>query len=161
MLLGRRAGRGWWRYLAETVGEYVLWVAVSVPLYVAAAWLSDATAHDVIRSLACLTSVAVGAWGLGLLFNTCRTWAACAAAFAALLGVVGAPVAHYLMVELADAPARLAWLWNVGPVTNAYGLALPAGGWLPQPLWSWLLWPVIGAVAALIVAVVPSRSTRA
>jgi len=156
LLLAPRAGRALWRYLAETIGEYALVLVASVPLYVTAAWLSNAAAGDVIRSVAHLTTVALAAWGLGLLFQAGGA-AACVAALAAVIGVVGTTAACYLLAELADSPPGWAWLADLSPVLRAFRLARPSATWLPGPGWSWLAWPAVGLVAALLAAVVGKR----
>jgi len=158
LLLRPRAGRGLGLYLLETVGEYILWLAVSVPLYVVAAWLSDATVREVIRGVLYLSAVAAGAWGLGLWFVSGRPAMMTAAVLVAVLAAAGLPVVYYLLAELAASPPGAAWLRWAGPATCAFGLTAARGGrWYPSPLWSWALWLAVGVLAGFARLVVSPR----
>lgn len=149
LLLRPREGRPLGGYLLETVGEYVLWLIVSIPLYAVAGWLSDATAREVARGVLYLSAVAAGAWGLGLWVGSGRAGLAAAAVLAALMAAVGLPVIHYVAAELAESPASLWWLAPAAPATCAFALTADrAGPWHPHPIWAWALWPTIGLLAA-------------
>ena len=149
LLAGLRQGRPWASHAAATVGEYLLWLAVSAPLYLVAAWLADATAADVVRGVLYLSAVAAGAWGLTSWVHAERPVMTPAAVLLALLAAAGAPVACYLLIELTDAAQSVAWLRHAAPLTCAFTNAAPrVETWHPQPLWAWGLWPAVGLLAA-------------
>ncbi|KKL07496.1 hypothetical protein LCGC14_2585430, partial [marine sediment metagenome] len=135
---------------AGDVGEYLLWLTAAIPLYAVAGWLSGAGAGGVVRSVCYLSTVAVGAWGLGTCVASGRRPLAGAAVMMALIGGVGLPVAHYLLIEVAGSAAASGWL-RAAPCTFAFGLAAGAEA---GPYWAWVLWPAIGALAALVTTIV-------
>ena len=137
------------RVLAAGAGEHALWLAASVPLYVVAAWLSDATACDVVRGVLYLAGVAAASWSLAAWAASGRAGALTAVTLVGGAAAVAAPVAWYLLVELADAPPSAGWLPAAAPVTFAFSLAGRSARWLPAPLWAWLLWPAAAVVLAL------------
>ncbi len=161
LLLRARGNRSLASYLLATVGEYVLWLAASVPLYVVAAWVSDATARDVVRAGLYLSGVAAAAWGLGLWVRTRRAGLVTAATLAAALIALAAPAAVYLLAELRGWPSGVDRLLSAAPATCAFRLAHRADNWLPAPLWAWALWPAAGLAAALArLLVKPARPSR-
>ena len=132
-------------FLFRSAAEYIIFLAVSIPLYVVAAYLSDATATDVIRSLLYLSAVATGAMGLGLWAQAGRVSIITAVTLAGALIAVGGPVLCYLLVELTDASMSAGWLWRGSPATCAFESAAARGAnWYPTPIWAWALWPVVG-----------------
>jgi len=147
LLIHSRGSRTLRRYLIETRLEYAVLLAAMVPLYVIAAWLSDAGVRDVLRCLLYLSLVMSAAWGLSLWARGPGT--AAAVGFVAALGAVGLPVVRYLLVELAGGPAWAGGLGHAAPATFAFDLAARSGTFFVGPLWAWMLWPVVGAVAAL------------
>ncbi len=150
LLVGRRQYRRIGVFLFRSVVEYVIFLAVSVPLYVVAAYLSDATATDVIRSLLYLSAVAVGALGLGLWVQAGRAAIVTVVTLAGALVAVGMPVMYYLLAEL-TAAGSVGWLWWASPATCAFeSAAARAANWYPTPLWAWALWPVVGVVLFLV-----------
>jgi len=155
LLIRRRDERPVGRYLVDSVVEYAVLVAASVPLYVLAAWLSDGAARDVARCLLYLTAVVAAAWGLAQWADPRRPAFMTAVALVAAAVALGGPVACYLLAELADSPPGAAWLRRAAPAVFAVGLAGRGPGLLPQPLWAWLLWPAAGALAAVARTLVP------
>lgn len=157
LLAGRRRASRTGAFLLQSAFECVLFLTAGIPLYVVAAYLSDATAADVIRSLLYLSAVATGALGLGLWVRAGfaeasprragRVWIITAVTLAGALIAVGGPVLYYLLAELTDASVSAGWLWWASPTTCAFESA-GAGGtnWYPTPIWAWALWPVVGAV---------------
>ncbi len=145
LLVGQRRYRGIGAFLFRSAVEYIIFLAVSVPLYVVAAYLSDATATDVIRSLLYLSAVATGAMGVGLWARTGRAAIITVVTLAGALIAVGGPVLYYLLVELTDAAGSVGWLWRGSPATWAFESAAARGAnWYPTPIWAWALWPVVG-----------------
>ncbi len=68
------------------------------------------------------------------------------AILAAALLVFGGPAAVYLMLEFVPGGAP-AWLWHICPVLLAWTCAAGRqANFVPQPIWGWLLWPVMAAV---------------
>jgi hypothetical protein len=152
---GHPRPRGRWRGALVLVPEYGLCLAACVPLYVIAAWVSDATPGDVLRGTAYLTAVAVGACGLGLWASTGRATLLTAVALVGILAAVGAPVLAYLLAEMANLYAGVEWLRWAAPTTCAYSLsASRLADWSAAPTWSWFFWPgaaVILGLARLLV----------
>ena len=139
------------KFLFHGVAEYVIFLAASVPLYVVAAWLSDATSTDVSRSLLYLSAVGVGAMGLGLWARTGRTAIITAVTLAGVLIGLGGPAMYYLLVELTSEAGSVDWLWLASPVTCVFDLAGARDpNWYPTPLWAWALWPVAGVTLAFL-----------
>jgi len=165
LLTARRAaaaGRGALslpRYLALAASEYLVGVLVAGPLYLLAAWLSDATALDVVRAVLYLTGVAVAAWGMGAWVLGGATVAGTAAALASVMIALAAPAGYYLLAELTGLAVRAQWLWSAAPVTCAYSAAAArAPLWQPVPIWAWLLWPAAGAALILTRLLIPPRA---
>ena len=84
-----------------------------------------------------------------------RSAAMTVVALVAATVAVGGPVACYLLAELADSPAGAAWLRRATPAVFAFGLARRSPDLLATPLWAWLLWPAVGALAAAARMLVP------
>ena len=157
----RRAGPAW-RRLTLAVGEACLWVAACVPMYVAGAWLSDASGADVFRAGVYLAGLWLAAWGLSSWHAAGRSVLAVPAVLVALSGAVGLPVVSYLLAELAGATVAAGWLARAAPVLRIFTLARRGGALLPGPWWSWVLWPAVGVAAGLVRLLVPaSQSPRA
>ena len=130
-------------------GEYVMLLVASAPLYVVAAWLSDAAAGDVVRGLLYLTGVAMAAWGLSLWVRKGHAATTTAAALAAALIAVGMPLTYYVLTEMTGRGVPPEWLFSAGPATCAYSVAAARGAsWHPAPIWAWALWPGVAAALA-------------
>jgi hypothetical protein len=159
LIIARRAERrAFLPGLLTEAGEFLTLLIAGAPLYLVGAWLSDATALDVIRGVLYLAGVGVAAWGLGL-------WASAArAAILSAVALVGAaalaaPVVYYLVAEVSPAGTRLGWLWSAGPVTCAFSVAAARGQqWHPAPLWAWALWPGVGAALACGRLLLPANT---
>lgn len=139
----RRPQRYWRDVCLETLGFTI----AAVPFLLAAAYVSDATASDVIRA----SLVVLAAWPL--------SWAAGrwmagpgrpAALVAMLVMLAGLPAMFYVAREfLALMPSD--WMWDLAPATSAWKNAASRGaGILPQPLWppvAWLAMAIASTVA--------------
>jgi hypothetical protein len=108
----------------ETFGLLV----VTVPLYILAAWFSDAVARDVIRTVALLATLAPLCWLLGRLVAgpASRPWAL----LVMLALAVGLPATYYILLDFLPSLPRQ-WVWNVSPLTHAWAAARARA---PQPL---------------------------
>jgi hypothetical protein len=140
-----------WGLLAG-VAEFLLWLLPCLPLYLVAAWLSNAHPAQLAGGLvylACLASlgIALGQWlALADWAGGRWRWVLTAVILVCVLLALGWPAVAYFGVELgvADLPA--------GPVATAFEIgaghtAAPAA-W--PGLWSCLPWPL--AAAALLLA---------
>jgi hypothetical protein len=134
------------RYWAETLVESLTWLAVTVPFYAAAAWLADATATDVIRTLVCLLLLWPLTWSAGSILRAGK--AARPAVILLMLIVAALPAAYYITREfLGVFPSD--WLWDLAPATFIWQAAASrAGGVVPTPLWPLVLWLVVAAALA-------------
>ena len=144
--VGRQAiGQG----LIFTVGKYIVYLAVVLPLYVVASALADATMTDVIRSLLYLTAVASFAWAM-------ECWARngkgmmTIVLFISVLIVVALPVIYYFFIEFSIQGVAPTWLALISPVNHALVVAQSrVRSWYPSPVWAWLIWPA-GAIVAML-----------
>jgi len=141
--------------LARRVVEAAGLFAVTVPFYLAASYLGDAVASDVIRValyVACLVPLSLVAGSL-----LARARAAPAVLLGMLIVAMGLPAAYYLAREFFAASAG-GWLWQLSPASFAWELARArGGGCLPGPAWAVLVWPGVAAGAALAGALVGSN----
>ena len=146
LILMRRSPR---RYWAEAIVETVGFVLVTVPFYVAAAWLGNAVAADVVRCgvyAICLWPVA---WVAGALLH--RRKFAATVLIVLLVAAMGLPAGFYLAREFLSAVGDSGWLWRLAPATFAWDNASSRLGWLwPRPVWAMLVWPGLAAVALAI-----------
>jgi hypothetical protein len=148
LILLARARRGGRRYWGETILESLTWLFVTLPFYVAAAWLADATAADVVRAAVCLLLLWPVAWSAG---RALQRWKAARPAILLLLLLVAAmPAAWYLAREfLRPMPAR--WLRDLAPATYLWQAAgSRAGELLPRPFWPAAVHLALGAALAAL-----------
>jgi len=149
LYLPRRQGPPW-PHVAIVAAQAGLWLAASIPMYMAAAWLSDATTADVCRAVAYLVGLWLAGWGLGSCVASGRSALAVAAVLVCLLTAVGLPVVSYLLAELAGDAVAAGGLALVAPVLRVFELARRSEVLLPGPWWSWALWPAVGLTAGLV-----------
>lgn len=146
ILLARTQPESPGRYWRRTVAESAVWLAATAPLYVAAAWLANAEAGDVIRAAAWLACLWPVAWAAGWLLRARP--AARTAVVLALLLAAAMPAGYYVVLEFLR-PWPTGWLWQLAPATFAWQIARSrAGTLLPQPAWAVLIWPAIAAAAS-------------
>jgi len=151
----------WYARPAQIVrfaAEHLVWLVVSIPLYVVAAWLSDASAWEAAGGAGYLTAVAAGAWGLGLWAGAAPPAAMTAVALLATMVALGGPVACYIVAEFRGWSAGLDGLLWAFPATCGWRLACRADTSAVAPVWAWALWPVVGLAAAVTrFLIVPAR----
>jgi hypothetical protein len=136
--------------------ESAAWLAATTPFYLAAAWLSDATATDVARSVLYAVALALVAWSAGTLMRVWR--AACPVVLLLLLLAAALPAVYYIVREFFGVlPAE--WLWDLAPATFAWQTAesrVPA--LIPHPLWGLLAWPALAAALGAVALLGPRRA---
>ena len=142
-------------YWPQTVVESAGMLLVTAPLYVAAAFLADAVAADVIRTALYVLCLWTVSWAAGkhLAFRHRGHWAILLVLWVLALG---GPAAYYIARELLTTPARATWLWHLSPATFAWQTAQARqGGYLPTPIWPALIWPGLAAIAVGCDALLP------
>ena len=143
--------RPYWR---PVLAESAMFMVLAVPFYLPAAFLADATPADVLRHMICIASFLPLAWLAGAHFARPRrgAWAVTLALLAATLGM---PAACYVAAEFLT-PTLAYWLSCATPALLAWESAASQGASvLPQPLWAWLGWLAVAAVAVAIGAMIP------
>lgn len=143
-------------YLAS-LGEIALLFTVTAPFYLAAAWLSDATARDVVRTaLTVLAFCPLGAAaGRRLARPNPSPWTL--AAMAVL--VLGLGGAWYIVVDFLGLSGDA--LRQVSPVLFASSAAREhQATLLPQPMQVWLVWWALPVAMELLPALIDRKSPR-
>ena len=126
-----------------------VYLLVSVPFYIAAAWLGDAGPVDVIRTAVYVACLAPLGWAAGAYMargGTGGSWVL----LLMLVALAGLPAAHYIVREFLPGAGDAGWLWRLGPATGVWDVA--AGG--DESLVPRCVWPlgVYFAAAAAISA---------
>jgi hypothetical protein len=145
-------------YWLSAALESVVFLVISVPFYVPAAWLGDAVAPDAVRAALCVAAMFPVAWVAGALLA--RGPGRGAVLTVLLLVAVGLPAAWYVALEFLPR-LRADWLVHLAPATFTWQQAasrLPS--WTPHPLWAWLLWPLLAALAGVIPTVLGRKLLR-
>ena len=132
---------------------------ISLPAYVLAAVVSDATIRDVVRTVVYVLLL----WPLAFAAARwlCRPAGRSVVLLGLLIASVGLPAGYYIVREFVAASplGPVEWIWQLGPLTAAWDVAASrAGLWTPEPLWAALVWPI--AAAALLVIEVCTAGTR-
>ncbi len=145
------------RYAAESIVESVAWLLVAAPLYLAAAWLGDATAIDVARSVLVLLTLWPLAWAAGALMRAAP--ALRPAVMIAMLVLAALPAVWYIWREFLGAmPAG--WLWGLAPATFIWQAAASrTPSLLPSPAWPPAVW-LAGAAAMWTIRALIGHNTR-
>ncbi len=128
------------------VCEMALWLAMAAPFTVAAAYLSDAWAPDVVR-VATLTVAALAA--AAILARPASTGQAGASAvvWIGAMAVMGGAAAAYVVAEFGPAGSA-GWLWRACPVLLAWTTgASPQQAWTTTSVWAAAAWPIAAAAA--------------
>ena len=112
-----------------------------------AAFLSNATVTDVLRSqVAVLTLVPLSWVACSLLRRP--PWRS-----GLLLGLLAItlllPALCYCVLDFLDAPLAVT-LFRAAPVTFVYTAAASNGQWSSNPLWAWTHWVILAGILALI-----------
>jgi hypothetical protein len=147
-------GREHW---AGPLVESAAWLAATTPLYLAAAWLSDATATDVARSILYAVALCLLAFSAGTVM---RTWRAARPVVLLLLLVAAAlPAVYYVAREFFGVlPAE--WLWDLAPATFAWQTAESLNpALIPHPTWALAAWPALAAALGAVALLRPARPT--
>lgn len=148
------SARAYWRAVTAESGLLTL---LAIPFILPAAFLANATVTDVIRHLICLSAFWPLAWLAGAHYAR-RRRGAWMVTGGLLLIALGAPAACYVATEFLTAsaadlagtmtPALLVW-------RNAASRIETLG---PQPLWAWLVWPVVAALAVIGGMIFPPKN---
>ena len=149
----RRRRDGYW---GRTIAESAFLIFASVPLYVLAAFFSDATAPDAVRAGLCAASCFPLAWAAGAHFTSRRDgqWGVL---LALMLVAVALPAAFYVALEFFP-PGSAGALGDLSPILLAWRNGTSRlGAVFPTPLWGWLIWPVLAGVALLSAMILPLR----
>ena len=159
LILARRpAIGGRRRAVVDAFGEAVLWMIVAAPLWATAAYLSDGTLQDALRSVLSVLAAFPVAWALAALFRRGASGVS-VATLVAVLAVFGGVAGDYLVVMFG--PAAPEWIESAFPVTFAWSAAAQRQvSWTPQPLWAWVMWPAAGFVVLVCCVLWPSRKGR-
>lgn len=154
LLLIRRGQRSAWL----DVAELALWAAMAAPFAIVAAYMSDAAAADVVRAALMTLAAFVAGWCLGRFALTVE-WAGSIVVVIGLVAVVAGPMLVYIVWEFGGADTPPVWLSAMCPTTLAWSVAESRqGGWIPSPVWAWLLWPL--AAAAMTSTAVCRRGSE-
>jgi len=146
------------RYWGGAVAEMIIYLVLAGPFYVAAAYLADAVATDVVRSaiyVACVWTLAVAA---GAQLGSGKPGRV---VVVLVLAALGLPAAHYVALEfITPESARL--LGRLSPATFAWSASASRGpSWYPQPLWAAIVWPAAAAAGVFLFMLLPGRGRRA
>jgi hypothetical protein len=147
-------------YATESIIEALAWLIAAAPLYLAAAWLADATALDVARTVLTLLALWPLALSAGALMRTRP--ALRPAVMLAMLVLAALPAVWYIWREFLGAmPAD--WLWDLAPVTFTWQTAASrTPALIPTPAWPPAVWlAAAAAVWTLSMLGHGSRSRRA
>ncbi len=144
------------KYAAESIIESVAWLVVTAPLYLAAAWLADATAIDVARSVLVLLTLWPLAWAAGALMRAAPSLRP--AVLIAMLVLAAMPAVWYIWREfLGMMPAG--WLWDLGPATYIWQTAASrTPDILPSPAWPPAAWLAVAAALWTLGALIGQKS---
>jgi len=161
LVILHRAGRGeTGRYWAEVIIESCVYMLVTVPFYLAAAYLADAVAADVIRAAAYAAGIWSLAWSAGW-WLVRRPKSRPVVMLVLLLAALALPAGYYIAREFLTAgPAH--WLRRLAPATFAWEAAASRPSVSPAgPLWPWLIWPGVALVAVLVnLLLKPAAKTK-
>ncbi len=139
--------------ILETLGLFL----ATVPFYVAAGWVADATVVDCLRAGIAVAAICPLGWVAGRLL---ARPAARGPVLAGLLVIpIGLPGLYYIFRDfLRILPAE--WvIWYLSPVTFAWSASAARNSLLfPEPIWAFLIWPCAAAIGALICTIAPRKS---
>ena len=147
------------RYWPTVLAESALLLIVGLPFYLAAAFLADATAADVVRTVLAVTCLWPVAWVAGAHLAAARSGRS-VVVLALVLAAIGMPAAFYIAWDILLAPRAATVLWHVAPATFVWQAAQSrAGVVLPRPIWSAAVWPAAAAAVGLVGMLLPRRGT--
>jgi len=144
ILLSRARRNDKRKIFPESIIECTTLLAIAAPLLIIAAFLSDATAMDVVRIIILEisflpVSLACGLW-LGRPGARTAVWASM------LLSLLALPVVYYIFYDFVPG-VNASWLWDFAPTTLVWKNASARGSsWLVSPLWAQFAWLALAAV---------------
>ncbi len=152
ILLARRGGRGC--RITFCVAESLVCLAATGPFYFVVAWLGDATAIDVCRSVVNIAMLWPIAWAAGV----CISRGLGGATLLTLLVIcLGLPAGWYICTDFLPG-LNAGWLWNLAPLANAWTQAASHGlACWPTPIWPALAWSALAAATGLVLLMVLKR----
>ena len=130
------------------LGELLVFAVAAGPFFLAAAYLADAVAIDVLRVLVCLA----GVYAVGQVMGSCLSVSPAGRSLCVLAGTLlalGLPAGFYLCLEFAPAGVAPNFLHSLAPVTFVWTQAGSRLAFWPQPLWPVILYLALAAVIAL------------
>ena len=137
----------------------LVYLLVSLPFYVAAAWLADAGPGDVVRTVVYVACLVPLGWAAGACMARGRA-AGSWVLLVLLVFVAGCPAAYYIAREFLSGAGDATWLWRLGPVTGVWDVAAGRGASVvPGAIWPLGIYVAAAAVIAL-VAVLAGRKQR-
>ncbi|HHH75652.1 MAG TPA: hypothetical protein ENL03_01345 [Phycisphaerae bacterium] len=145
VILLTRAKRsdGLGKMFPASVIECAALLAISVPLLIVAAFLSDATASDAVRVMILEISLLPVSLACGLWLRRPRmrtvVWTVM------ILSVLALPAVYYVFYDFLPA-VKARWLWDIAPVTLVWQNASARGGsWMVAPAWAQFAWLAVAA----------------
>lgn len=137
--------------------ESLMWMLAGLVMYVPAVWLANGDVEDLIRG--CLQVLGV----LPIVWVACawimRKRKETSAVLIVLLVIsLGLVALAYLAAEFWGAALWTSVVWQLSPVIHGWDVAdVNHGGILPDPLWSWWLWPMVALPAYVVYLAVIKR----
>ncbi len=162
VLLKRGEKETGFAYFCSVFLEMLGFLVVTIPLYVAAGFISDAVWYDCLRTTIVIVSLFPLAWAAGYWLG--RSPAEAGPVVVILLVVaLGLPATYYVVREFLNIAAgggAAQVLWRITPATFAWEVSAPRShaGIIPWPLWPVYFW--IGAAVLIRVLDVMSSSSR-
>ncbi len=146
ILLGRAERKKMPWFSPAVLAESLAMFLVTVPFYLAAGYLGDAVARDVIRTVIYVA----GVWLVGVSFGrylVCHQRGRWIVLLALVVAAVGLPCVHYIAYEFMN----VTWVWRISPAMFAWETARPRlETFLPRPLWGLLIWCIIAVAGVLL-----------
>ena len=132
---------------SHPIREVGLCFLLTVPFLIVAAFLSNATVADVLRSQVAVLTLIPLSWVAGSLLRR-PPWRS-----GLLLGLLAItlllPALCYCVLDFLDAPLAVT-LFRAAPVTFVYTAAASNGEWSSNPLWAWTHWVLLAGLLWLI-----------
>ncbi|MHC4983961.1 MAG: hypothetical protein ACYTF6_12450 [Planctomycetota bacterium] len=144
------------RYWPAAIAEWCVYLFLAVPFYVAAAYIADAVAVDVVRVaiyVACVWTLPLTA---GAHFAARRPGKGLVV-LVLTLAALALPAAHYVALEFVT-PGCARFFARLSPATFAWTTSAARGAcWYPRPLWAAFAWPAVAAVGLCLGMLVTTK----